>query len=273
MQQVAQGQWHELIELKAGEISFKALTFGLSESTFTWLHKAATDTLPCASYLKRINKITDSACNICGHRPESLKHILNCCQYSLINGRYTWRHNTVLHYLVSALTEDLLPSNEIAILVDLPNNPLIPTPGQPTVRTIPEDILITELRPDLSIINRKKKEIRIVELSICWDQDHERARRRKEDRYEPLIAELLERGWKSTLITIEIGARGFTANDTASSLKTLFHDKKRRTTHLKNMNKLAISCSHKLFIERNNPLWLPTSTNYLTLFSPSPEHL
>ena len=65
-----------------------------------------------------------------------------------------------------------------------------------TIKTIPEDILITDQRPDVSIINRIDKKIELTELSICWDQDYAQARMRKENRYQQLISDLDERGWK-----------------------------------------------------------------------------
>ena len=251
--QETQGQWNQLVHLQADEVPFKALTYGLSEATFRWLHKAATDTLPCGSYLRRINRVMNNACNLCGHSPESLKHVLNSCPYSLTSGRYSWRHDSILKFLKSSLSTHHSNPDSATITADLPNNYTRPTQS---TRTIPEDILLTEQRPDLTIINRKIKQITLVELSVCWDQDNAQARARKEIRYEQLIAELEERRWTTSLVTLEIGSRGFSSNSTASALKSLFPLKRIRATILTKMNQIAINCSHKLFQERSNQHWI-----------------
>ena len=40
----------------------------------------------------------DPSCQLCG-RPASLRHILNACPSALNQGRYTWRHDSVLRIL------------------------------------------------------------------------------------------------------------------------------------------------------------------------------
>lgn len=249
--QQTQGQWQELTSLQAAETTFKALTHGISEATFRWLHKATTDTLPCKSYLRRINRVTDTKCSLCSHRPESLKHILNCCRHSLEHQRYTWRHNSVLKNLVENLNEHSCPGTEIR--ADLPPSPTIPI----SCRTIPEDILVTDQRPDITVINREAKAITLLELSICWDQDNEAAKARKQHRYEALVAELQENRWKTELVTIEIGSRGFSSNNTATALKNFFPSKSTRSKILTTLNQVALTCSHKIFQERDNPTWIP----------------
>ena len=255
--QVSQGQWADLLDLKAKETSFKSLLNGLSEATFRWLHKASTDTLPCGSYLKRINRITDNACHLCGHKPESLKHVLNSCQFSLRNGRYGWRHDSVLQYLRDALQAHVGNSQNTTITADLPN--MYSGGAAQSVNTIPEDVLLTEQRPDITLIDREARNITLIELSICWDQDNAQARARKENRYEPLISEIIERRWKANLITLEIGSRGFSGNSTANALKKLLPSKRIRGSTLTKLNQIAINCSHKIFQERSNELWIPLS--------------
>ena len=148
-------------------------------------------------------------------------------------------------------------NTESVITADLQSN-WNPTSRQ-TTRTIPGDILVTEQRPDVTIINRPNKTITLVELSICWDQDHPQARLRKQNRYEELLSELDERGWEASLATLEIGSRGFSGNETAHSLKRILPNKRLRTTLLTKLNHISINCSHKIFQEHNNTLWNPTT--------------
>ena len=52
------------------------------------------DCLPSLAALKRMKKIS-SLCPHCNNH-ETLHHILNFCSVFLNQGRYTWRHNSVL---------------------------------------------------------------------------------------------------------------------------------------------------------------------------------
>ena len=109
-------------------------------------------------------------CHLCGYKPESLKHVLNySCQFSLRNGRYGWRHDSVLEYLRDALQAHVGNSQNTTITADLPN--IYSGGAAQSVNTIPEDVLLTEQRPDITLIDREARNITLIELAICWDQD------------------------------------------------------------------------------------------------------
>ena len=242
-----QGEWAKLYELQSKDTSFNAITKGLSEQTYMWLLKASSNSAPTMSYLLRINRAMSSACPRCGKSPETLHHALNNCTNALENGLYTWRHNKVLSVLHLACSEEFPEPWEVR--VDLATNPR---------DTIPSDIIPTMQRPDLTLINRQEKEFILVELTICWDIYHQPAKERKEQRYASLTSELNELGWKSQLLTIEIGSRGYSSNDTASNLKKLFNKKKQRSNLLTRMNQEAITASYCIFIHRKDLSWSPT---------------
>ena len=52
------------------------------------------------------------------HNQETEKHVLNNCTTLATEGRYTWRHNAVLKYLVSVINSQLVPGS--VLYVDLP---------------------------------------------------------------------------------------------------------------------------------------------------------
>ena len=131
----------------------------------------------------------------------------------------------------------------------------MPNRTENTIETIPPDILLTSLRPDLSMFHKQKKEAILVELSVCWDIDHNDARQRKEARYAQLTSELIEKGWKTKLITLEIGSRGFTGPDTRRSLSILFKPKKTCNKLLDQLNKIAVMSSYVIFHNRNTVVW------------------
>ena len=141
---VLQGHWKDLFDLQCQDTSFQALISGLSESTYCFLIKAITNTAPTMSYLRAINATTATSCPRCRHSPETLHHALNNCKKALENGLYTWRHNQVLQRINTSL-KDNFPTPWI-VRSDLE--------GEGAGHTIPEDILITPLKPDTTIVNR-----------------------------------------------------------------------------------------------------------------------
>ena len=177
-----QGEWHKLIHLQSPDSSFSALVSGLSEATYRWLVKACTNTVPTMSYLYKIGKKISSNCPRCGNSPETLHHSLNSCRKALEDGLYTWRHNMVLDQLYSSLQEAM--DSDWEIRADLSAS----TPGA----TVPPDILLTQLKPDIITVNKTSRRINLVELTVCWDVYHHQAQERKEERYTELAAELKE---------------------------------------------------------------------------------
>ena len=80
-------------------------------------------------------KLSDK-CRLCGGRG-SLLHILNMCPVALEQGRFTYRRNCVLAYLVRTLkTLATLNEVEVALYADLPgmgiNGGTIPANTLPT---------------------------------------------------------------------------------------------------------------------------------------------
>ena len=47
--------------------------------------------------------------------------------------------------------------------------------------TIPNDIVLTERKPDLVIINRSTKKVDLVELTVPWDTRTDNAKQSEED--------------------------------------------------------------------------------------------
>ena len=199
------------------------------------------------SYLRTINASVSTACPKCHQSPETLHHSLNNCKVSLDRGLYTWRHNEVLKLLSNSLRNKYHSPWEIRC--DLM--------GEEANDTIPSNILATPLKPDATLINRNTNIINLIELTICWDTNHNNARIRKTNRYQELISELSERNWNVRLVTVEIGSRGFTSNETVSQLKTLFPTKNTRKTLIQELNQKALTASYCIFLHRKDSHWSP----------------
>ena len=131
--------------------------------------KACSNGLNTPDNLKRWGIRKTDKCELCKNR-SNLEHILNWCPKALKEGRFTWRHNSVLSYLATELLK-FNPQN-IQILADLPGFWL-------NGGTIPPDILVTSLRPDLVLIDRTHKKIELLELTCSFEKNIEEAYLRK----------------------------------------------------------------------------------------------
>ena len=69
---------------------------------------AGLNTLPSADNLKRWGKRTSDLCTVCNlHMKQTLNHILSYCNAALEQGRYTWRHNSVLRTIFDFVSPNL----------------------------------------------------------------------------------------------------------------------------------------------------------------------
>ena len=73
--------------------------------------------------------------------------------------------------------------------------------------TIPPHILVTNLRPDLFLIDETARIAIVFELTCPWDNNIDRNHSYKEDKYLPLVADL-SRTFKTYQFSVEVSARG-----------------------------------------------------------------
>lgn len=73
----------------------------------------------------------------------------------------------------------------------------------------PHHIAATRLRPDIIAISEASRQLIILEITVPWEERIEEANERKRAKYQELVEECRERGWRTFYEPIEIGCRGF----------------------------------------------------------------
>ena len=124
--------------------------------------------------------------------------------------------------------------------------------------TIPQDVLPTQQRPDLVILNRKEMTIYLIELTVSFETNFESAHLRKTQRYSQMKSDLEEKGYKVFLFPLEIGSRGHISNkNKITIMNTLLGNKlKIRYTEItKGCSKIALLCSYSIFHAYSEPSW------------------
>ena len=95
-----QGQYLALAAAEREDVVWKGFMFNMKQGTLKFLLNASIDTLPTAANLKRRKKSSSDLCKLC-KRYQTTDHVLNACKISLDTGRYTWRHNCIVSYIVN----------------------------------------------------------------------------------------------------------------------------------------------------------------------------
>ena len=248
---VMQGDYLALIMEEGNCISWRSYMWDIPQGVLKFAINAGINTLPSFDNLKRWGKRTSDRCPFCGNI-QTLAHILSNCSVCLDQGRYTWRHNSVLSSLIAVVRPRLLEG--FTLYSDMPGY------QAPHGGTIPPHILVTSLRPDLFIVNEITRTAIIFELTCPWDRNIDRSHSYKEEKYAPLSADLSV-AYKVFTFSVEISARGQVTVQNKARLKALAfrccRDAKLATNLMvKNGSKAALLTSFSLFAARKEPSWI-----------------
>ena len=170
---------------------------------------------------------------------------------ALDQGRYTWRHNSVLSNIIGLIRDKLAMGSHL--FSDLPGY-LAPGGG-----SVPPHIITTNLRPDIFICNETLREVIVFELTCPWDGNIDRSHAFKENKYAPFVADL-SRTYKTYHFSIEISVRGQVSSDNKKRLKAFVY---RTCTDPKIVfksivqvcSKTSLLSSFSIFAARNEPSW------------------
>ena len=186
-------------------------------------------------------------CGSCGTSKQTLLHVLNNCPVKL--PLYSWRHDNIL-FKVRNFIRSKLPGAEIYCDVCVEGSVF----KNVQTHTIPDDIYQTNLRPDLVIVDRAKKNLTIIELTVPFESNILRAQDFKSNKYAGLIAGIMETGYDCVFHSLEVGSRGIVSHGSSRMLRSVCSSSQKETKLLlKSLSQDSLKCSYLIFRERNNP--------------------
>ena len=211
---------------------------------------AGINTLPSLDNLKRWGKRVSDRCPFCGNI-ETLAHVLSNCSTALTQGRFTWRHNSVLCSLIDLIRPHL--KHGLTLYSDMPGY------QAPHGGTIPPHILVTALKPDIVIVSETSEEIIVFELTCPWDSNIVRSHNFKSEKYAPLVADLA-RTHIVSFFPIEVSVRGQISKENRSRLNSFLFkccsDPRNISKSFLNVaSKTALLSSYSIFCARKEPTW------------------
>ncbi len=185
-----------------------------------------------------IRDTSNSTCELCSHH-ETLLHTLNNCPTMLKDGRYTWRHNSILSHMFT-LAQNLSKETDWIIHCDLPGH------NKCGISTVPTDICVTTQIPDIVMINCPHKIAILIEFTACFETNFEKSTQRKENRHGSLLNDIQSTGFTCEMIAVDVGCRGLVLVDNRSKLTTIYShlNGSKKTSHwTKKQTKSSISFS------------------------------
>ena len=166
----------------------------------------------------------------------------------------------MLSFLAQGVKQNL--EKDRKIFADLPGWLASESP----LATLPADLSSSSSdRPDIVVTTAT--EVSILELTVCANvaSNFASAKRRKEDRYAPLIADLEARRLTVIYVTLELGTLGHYTKDAPRALQLIMPSTARGVLSnlLKSLAKIAIGYSQTIFNARHSPSWSTSKLFYV----------
>ena len=107
-------------------------------------------------------------------------------------------------------------------------------------------------KPDLVMWNEEEKEVHLAELTVTHEDNISSTHERKDNRYEALVGECAEAGWKATHFPVEVGCRG---GSVTKWMRVALLGPKKRNTIIKALQETVEKASHWIWLKREDTIW------------------
>ena len=240
------------------------------------------DTPPSPTNLKRWRITAAAKCTLCSKDVCTTAHILEACKVSLQQGRYTFRHDTVLRKIIESLKSFILnikqtvpisPKSFIKFakkgnkvlhkrtppvgILHQGSDWVLPVDLDSNYR-FPINIAFTQLRPDITIFSNVLRKVILIELTCPCEENMESWHSTKINKYLALKATIESNGWSVELFAVEVSARGYCPKSILGYLKKLGFNNTLTRNNIKHFSKSSMECSFCIWLARNNKEWTST---------------
>ena len=158
---IMQGNFLSLL-IEDTNVTWKSYLWNMPRGLVKFAVNSSLECLPTADNLKRWGKRASDLCPICsGQGKQTLNHVLSSCSVSLAQGRFTWRHNSVLQTLYSFINSKI--SDGYTLFADIAG---LDAGGG---RVFPPNVIVTSQRPDIVVLNSELRKVIIFKLTCPFD--------------------------------------------------------------------------------------------------------
>ena len=284
-----QGAWTKWEEALPMPLSWNTI-FAMDQGRLSFALRSFSDLLPTPTNLKTWGKEPSSDCPLCGNQYSSLNHILSSCKKALSDGRYRWRHDKTLQEIAAWVDRARMSANQKtgkdhAQKLVFVKEGTTPNPTRKTHKphrspysilgratdwqllvdlkkrlVFPQDIVVTQQRPDMLLLSQSTKTVIIIELTVPWEDRLDISHQLKMQRYQELQEESQNRGWEAPLFAIEVGCRGFPAGSLRHFLKQLGLSPAQLKSAIRTIGNVAQGSSRWLWIQRKSKWLIPSKS-------------
>ena len=240
-----QGKILALAASEATDFTWKSFLYDMKAGTLKFLVNSVIDTLPTAANLVRWGKSNSDKCKLCKGR-QTTDHCLNICKVGLDTGRWTWRHNNIVNYVVNSLD-----TQKFSVHSDLPGHEAAGG------GSIPPEVCITSLKPDITILDTVNKKFHIFELTCPLFANIDKQHDYKTNKYAHFLTDISH--LKTTVTAFEITSTGHISTRNHTHLQALHKFCKpgiKLSNFKKNISALSIYSSYHIWLCRNDPTFL-----------------
>ena len=114
-----QGYFASLLIEEETNTTWKSIINNIHKGVLSFAIKASVNGLPTSDNLKRWGAKKMDKCHLCGNFA-NLEHVLNCCKTSLNDGRFKWRHDSILSCMTKEMKKE--QKYEISVFTDIPGH-------------------------------------------------------------------------------------------------------------------------------------------------------
>ena len=205
----------------------------LPRNIYNFTIRYLSNTLPNGTNAKKWGIKNSSICTHCGEL-ESLGHVVGGCSSALKEGRFNWRHNSILKNLALPIIQ----KSDRRVYCDV-DGFLSPT------------IITTEdFRPDLVITTNTN--IYIVELTVGFETNIRKNEERKQSKYTDIINNLSKEK-KVLFVNLSMGACGVVGKESGklfSMLKELGMNEMESHFLIRKLMNVCIRSTYFIFCKR-----------------------
>ena len=219
----------------------------MPSNIYNFVNRYLNNSLPTLKNMLLWGTSNSMSCLDCGNSL-TLLHVMSGCEKHLHQGRYTWRHNSVL----KALASFLLPRGIGELYVDLEGF------------CSPSEVTGDSKRPDMLIV-RPDGTLYLVELTVCYETNMPKNAQIKSNRYETTIEHLKSSFTCIKFVNLVVSALGIFYKD-SKTLITMFEDSKiSRQEHayiIRKISNIAIRTSYYIFCMKDKSWSNPELMSY-----------
>ena len=216
-----QGQWTRWMNYVQQDFSWASL-MAMPANLTSFCLASTYDTLPSPTNLKRWRITTETKSTLFSKDVCTTAHILGACKVSLLQGRYTCRHDTVLRQVIAALKtcisniKEAVPVSAKASIKFVKKRAKLCHKRYPPVGILhhasdwvlivdlnsnccfPVDLAFTQLRPDITSFSNNLRKVILIELTCSCEENMESWHSTKINKY------LNQQVLKSTNTTVSL---------------------------------------------------------------------